>query len=192
MRIGTIRHMLTAGALALGLVALTGAPAAAVPTPTQEQQVAAAPVAQVTGTFTDALGGAGTATGTFVPSRFFVEGDRVLAEGVLDLVLVDSAGQQVDPAGQTVSLPVTLPPTGGASIQAICQVLDLVLGPLDLDLLGLQVHLDTVHLNISAESGPGNLVGNLLCAIAGLLDGVSPNLQALVILLNAILALLSL
>jgi hypothetical protein len=51
-----------------------------------------------------------------------------------------------------------------------CEILDLVLGPLDLDLLGLVVFLDTVHLNITAQQGPGNLLGNLLCAVAGLLD----------------------
>jgi hypothetical protein len=57
-----------------------------------------------------------------------------------------------------------------AVAQAGCQILDLVLGPLDLDLLGLVVHLDTVHLNITAVPGQGNLLGNLLCAIAGLLN----------------------
>ena len=51
-----------------------------------------------------------------------------------------------------------------------CQILDLTLGPLDLNLLGLMVHLDTVHLNITAQSGPGNLLGNLLCGVAHLLD----------------------
>lgn len=66
-----------------------------------------------------------------------------------------------------------------------------MLGPLDLDLLGLVVHLNQVHLNITADAGPGNLLGNLLCAIAGLLDpGPLSNLQALVNLLNQILAIL--
>jgi len=51
-----------------------------------------------------------------------------------------------------------------------CQILDLTLGPLDLNLLGLMVHLDRVHLNITAQSGPGNLLGNLLCGVAHLLD----------------------
>ena len=46
-----------------------------------------------------------------------------------------------------------------------------MLGPLDLDLLGLQVHLDKVVLDITAVPGAGNLLGNLLCAVAGLLDG---------------------
>jgi hypothetical protein len=64
-----------------------------------------------------------------------------------------------------------------------CQILDLVLGPLDLDLLGLVVHLDTVHLNITAVPGPGNLLGNLLCAVAGLLDA-NGGTNALATLLN--------
>jgi len=53
-----------------------------------------------------------------------------------------------------------------------CPILHLELGPLDLDLLGLRVHLDRVVLDVTAVPGPGNLLGNLLCAIAGLLDGV--------------------
>lgn len=56
--------------------------------------------------------------------------------------------------------------------QEPCPILHLELGPLDLDLLGLVVHLDRVVLDVTAEPGPGNLLGNLLCAIAGLLDGV--------------------
>jgi hypothetical protein len=43
-----------------------------------------------------------------------------------------------------------------------CEILDLTLGPLDLNLLGLVVHLDTVHLNITAVPGAGNMLGNLL------------------------------
>lgn len=53
-----------------------------------------------------------------------------------------------------------------------CPILHLDLGPLNLNLLGLTVHLDEVVLDIVAVPGPGNLLGNLLCAIAGLLDGV--------------------
>lgn len=67
-----------------------------------------------------------------------------------------------------------------------CQILDLTLGPLDLNLLGLMVHLDTVHLNITAQQGPGNLLGNLLCAVAGLLDQ-NGGTNALAMLLNRLL-----
>jgi hypothetical protein len=52
------------------------------------------------------------------------------------------------------------------SPMAICPVLDLTLGPLDLNLLGLMVHLDTVHLVITADS-EGGVLGSLLCSLAG-------------------------
>jgi hypothetical protein len=53
-----------------------------------------------------------------------------------------------------------------------CPILHLELGPLDLNLLGLRVQLNQVVLDVTAIPGPGNLLGNLLCALAGLLDGV--------------------
>jgi hypothetical protein len=56
--------------------------------------------------------------------------------------------------------------------QDACPILHLELGPLDLNLLGLRVQLNQVVLDVTAVPGPGNLLGNLLCAVAGLLDGV--------------------
>jgi hypothetical protein len=79
------------------------------------------------------------------------------------------------------------PKAAAAATPLSCQVLDLVLGPLDLNLLGLKVHLDTVHLNITAVGGAGNLLGNLLCSVAGLLDGTT----GLNGILNGILGLLN-
>jgi hypothetical protein len=58
-----------------------------------------------------------------------------------------------------------VPPTPGS-----CPILTLDLGPLDLDLLGLRVALNEVNLLIEAIPGGGELLGNLLCAVAGLLD----------------------
>ena len=52
------------------------------------------------------------------------------------------------------------------SAQRICPILDLRLGPLDLNLLGLIVHLDQVHLTITADSN-GGLLGSLLCSLSG-------------------------
>jgi hypothetical protein len=52
-----------------------------------------------------------------------------------------------------------------------CDILLLDLGPIHLDLLGLVVDLSAIHLDIHAVPGAGNLLGNLLCAVAGLLDG---------------------
>jgi hypothetical protein len=48
---------------------------------------------------------------------------------------------------------------------ATCQVLNLVLGPLHLDLLGLVVDLNKVNLNITATRGQGQL-GDTFCQLA--------------------------
>jgi hypothetical protein len=45
----------------------------------------------------------------------------------------------------------------GAGSGPGCQILDLTLGPLNLNLLGLVVTLNQVHSNITAVRGPGNL-----------------------------------
>ena len=60
--------------------------------------------------------------------------------------------------------------TAAAAAARSCSILHLVLGPLNLNLLGLKVHLNKVVLNIDAQAGSGNLLGNLLCAVAHLLD----------------------
>jgi hypothetical protein len=88
--------------------------------------------------------------------------------------------------------------TGSASAaQASCQVLDLVINPITLNLLGLVVHTDTIHLNITAVPGAGNLLGNLLCGILGILNpptgGTAGGLTGVQLahLLNAILGALT-
>lgn len=76
-----------------------------------------------------------------------------------------------------------------ANQQAVCDVLNLVLGPLHLELLGLIVDLNQVVLNITADPA-GGLLGGLLCALAGGLP-VPPNpLQPIIDLLNQILGIL--
>jgi hypothetical protein len=63
-------------------------------------------------------------------------------------------------------------PVRVASHQGTCQILDLILGPLHLDLLGLVVDLygrtkrDPVQVTITGEPGHG-LLGDLLCSLAG-------------------------
>ena len=73
--------------------------------------------------------------------------------------------------------------------QLSCQILRLSIGAIDLNLLGLTVHLNPVLLIINAVPGPGNLLGNLLCAIVNLLNGGGP-LGPIAALLNQLLALL--
>lgn len=163
---------------ALGLATVGANPASAAPS----AQATAVPSTPVTGTFTDAAGGAGAFAGGFTPTKFAARNGKLLATGTLTGTLTDSTGGAIGTVTRTVSMPA-------AVAQASCQILDLVLGPLHLDLLGLVVDLNQVHLTINAVPGPGNLLGNLLCAITHLLDG-SPSAGSLAAILNFLLALL--
>lgn len=57
--------------------------------------------------------------------------------------------------------------------QPTCQVLDLVVGPLNLKLLGLVVDLKKVHLAVTATRGQGKL-GDLFCDLADNNNSGSP------------------
>jgi len=63
----------------------------------------------------------------------------------------------------------------GGTTPGATDILNLSVGPLDLNLLGLEVQLDDcnggpVTVDITAESGPGKLLGNLLTGLSHLLD----------------------
>jgi hypothetical protein len=46
----------------------------------------------------------------------------------------------------------------------------LTLGPLHLNLLGLVIDLNQLNLNITGQTGAGNLLGNLLCGLTNSLN----------------------
>jgi hypothetical protein len=129
-------------------------------------------------------------TGTYRVKRFVAEGNKVFAEGTLKGTL---KGRDIRRTG--VRVPVSSPTFGAtglatASQADLCQVLDLTLGPLDLNLLGLIVHLNKVHLDIDADPA-GGLLGSLLCSLAGGIPPTpAPGVAQVVALLNAILAIL--
>jgi len=100
---------------------------------------------------------------------------------------VDANGTQLGTVSRTVTIPVNT--TNAANAPLACGILNLTLGPLNLNLLGLVVTLNQVHLTITAVPGAGNLLGNLLCSLVGLLNG-GGSLSAISALLNSILALL--
>lgn len=145
---------------------------------------------------TGSAGDAGTFAGTFHIQRFERAGDGINAVGTISGVLTTPAGARNVVTAATA--PLDLAASGAAAAtaantvslqQAACEILHLELGPLDLNLLGLVVHLDRIVLDISAQPGAGNLLGNLLCEVAGLLDPLG-SLQQIVSLLNRILGLL--
>ncbi|MDP3893132.1 hypothetical protein [Nocardioides sp.] len=163
--------------------------------------------AKVKGTYTDPDSGhTGKVVAKFVPEEFIDEGGALAVTGTLSGVF---AGKLPQGQERHFSVPVTLPVTGAdavgeatpssfqnASFQPAsshgCSILHLDLGPLDLNILGLQVDLSQIVLDIVAQPGAGNLLGNLLCAVAGLLDGGGGGLGGLldgvIAFLNGLLA----
>ena len=121
--------------------------------------------------------------GTFTLQRFVATATGVNAVGLLTGIVTPTGGVPTAIV-QNVVVPVTA--TQVPTAAATCPILHLDLGPLALDLLGLQVNLSQVVLDIVAQSGAGNLLGNLLCSVTGLLD--SPG--GLARLLNQILGIL--
>jgi hypothetical protein len=130
---------------------------------------------RITGT----IPGVSQFVGTFTVEEFAVRNGQLVALGTLEGRLKDLATGTVQQVSQQIALPVT----GGSGS---CQILRLELGPLDLNLLGLRVQLNRVVLVITAERG--SLLGDLLCAIANLLNGSA--LGGLAGLLNNLLAAL--
>ena len=123
-------------------------------------------------------GGGGTFSGTLQLQRFANQNGQLTALGVVSGTVTAADG--------TVSSVLTNVAIPAAVADATCQILHLDLGPLSLNLLGLQVNLSQVVLDITAQSGAGNLLGNLLCSVANLLN--DPNGLARV--LNSVLDLL--
>lgn len=167
-----IRHSIRFAAPVVAVAVLLGTSPVAMAAPAQakKQQAVSVPVV--------GSGTAGTFTGALNITSFAVQNGQVVALGTVTGVLTNAAGA-VTSIVQAVTLPVSV-------AQATCDILHLDLGPLALDVLGLQVNLSRVVLDVTAQAGAGNLLGNLLCSIAGLLD--SPG--GLARLLNDLLGIL--
>jgi hypothetical protein len=131
--------------------------------------------------------------GTFNLQRFANDNGQLVAIGTIAGTVTDLAGNVVGSSLQTVSIPVTAsgggaPTATGIQAAAVsCAILHLDLGPLHLNLLGLQIDLSRIVLDITAIPGAGNLLGNLLCAVANLLNDPTGLAQ----LLNQILDILN-
>jgi hypothetical protein len=143
----------------------------------------------------------GTLAGTFSISRFEIEDGVLVAKGQLNGTITDTAGIVARTIVTNVAWPVANASgspvadaaaacDSAAETAQACDILNLVLGPLHLDLLGLVVDLNQVILNITATTGAGDLLGNLLCAITGLLDAGSLG-QQVVNLLNQLVGVLA-
>jgi hypothetical protein len=144
--------------------------------------------------------------GTYTIDRFATRNGKTVAVGTLRGTMrkngktkrVRQAGV-IMPAAATGAGPADLPGATAAQnlpdIPTACQVLNLKLGPINLNLLGLVVRTNAINVRIDAVPGAGNLLGNLLCSITNLLNPggalgpLTGAINQLTAALNALLAL---
>ena len=136
-----------------------------------------------TGTLTSL--GTGTFSGTFNVQQFANQNGNLTAIGTLVGTLTNTLGQVTTIVLNNVAMTVT-------NASGSCQILTLTLGPLHLDVLGLVIDLNQVNLTITAVPGAGNLLGNLLCDVANLLNSNGGLLTSITDLLNQIVGALRL
>lgn len=136
-------------------------------------------------------------SGTYSIQRFVVKGSKVYSVGTLKGRL---KGRKVTRYGVMIPASLTGGANGAKTSQATCQVLHLVLGPINLNLLGLHVTLgggvnadQPIVLDITAVQGEG-LLGDLLCgltnSLSGTLSQLNGQLQQLSATLNSLISLL--
>jgi hypothetical protein len=173
----------------------TLAPVNAAPRPASSSKAPAAkpdqPVSktQSVSSFVQGVTSAGSFYGIVSVNQFAVLSGVLTAAGTFSGFVTPSGGSTSSVTQNFTGVPVT-------AIDPSCSILTLTLGPLNLNLLGLVVTLNQVNLTISAISGAGNLLGNLLCDVANLLNpggplsGLSSLLTNLVTALNSLLSAL--
>jgi hypothetical protein len=135
--------------------------------------------------------------GTYGIYKFVVKNRKVWSVGTLSGRL---KGLHVTRGN--VMMPASVNDGSAAQAAVTCTVLHLVLGPINLNLLGLHVTLgggtaadQPIVLDIKAQQG-GGLLGDLLCGLTnalgtgGILGQLSGQLQQLATTLNSIIALL--
>ena len=128
------------------------------------------------------IAGVGTFVGSITTNSFTAVNGVLYAVGSVTGTLTTLTG-----ATQTITnAPISVPITG---LTGSCPILALHTGQITLNLLGLNVVLSPIDLTITAQAGPGNLLGNLLCSVANLLNN-NGSLTQIAALLNQILGAL--
>ena len=151
-------------ALAATVLLSLVAPAVAQAAPDRDLNV---PIQQ---TVINAEGETVTLDGTYDIERIAVADGQTVAYGDLTY----SVSEAIDGQGTGPATMDDVRAVVGSDRGSRCRILTLDIGPAFLDLLGLQVRLSRVELDITAVTGPNRLLGNLLCAVTGLLDPPNP------------------
>jgi hypothetical protein len=183
-------------AMTVGLTSFTVAGSSAAVT-SSKSVVGKSDLGKITSEVTGKTSAGDKVGGSFTPIKVIERDGVMYVKGFLKGVIQDAGPNTKFSGVQNIPIKkINGSPLSGrvAANASACNILNLVLGPLDLNILGLRIQLNQVKLDITAVPGAGNLLGNLLCAVAGLLDGtpLAGLLGQLGTLLNQILAALNL
>jgi hypothetical protein len=149
--------------------------------------------------------------GAVTVTRFVQQGGTIFAEGSLTGEVTNKKGKVTHAVEETVQLPVTVVAGEAAAaqdaasqgnakrataLQPVCDVLFLQLGPITLNLLGLNLQVgggldgtEPIIVEITADPS-GGLLGQLLCGLAGGVPLPLDQLIQVLQLLNALFGLL--
>jgi hypothetical protein len=140
--------------------------------------------------------GGGSFAGTLSIQKFAVRDDQLVAIGIISGTATGAMGFTM---GTTLTGPLALPvkvepQAPGLGIlrsqvvaQQACDVLNIEIQPITIDVLGLQVTTLPVGINVTADGTGTNVLGHLVCTILATVG----NVLGLVDLLNALLGLLT-
>jgi len=152
---------------------------------------AAKPEAKLVVPLTGTVISGGTFTGSFSIAGFENRGGAIYAIGIVSGVISGPSARTgiSGPLALLVTATTGQPRATPSAVtaQATCDVLHLSFGGITLDLLGLDVVLSPVTLDLTGGSGP---LGNLVCQIVSLLNTAGNVVGLVVNLLNTLLGLL--
>jgi hypothetical protein len=140
----TVAALAATGVIAaVGIAAAGSGPSATVP---------------VTGTAAGGLTFAGTMTVTGAA----VQDGQNVALGTISGTLQDAAGNTV---GSVTAVPVAATVAGDP-----CTLLSFSIGPIDINVIGIAVHIDPIGASVTLSG----LLGNILCPLLGLTTTTTP------------------
>jgi hypothetical protein len=147
------------------------------PHPVMAQQFSTASTARLISVPVTGSGGGGTFAGTFRLQQFAPNQGQIVANGLISGMMTAANGTTTSVA-QTVSVPVQAPTPS-------CQLVHLDLGPLNLNVLAVQVSVNPIAVDIAPQLG-STALNSLLCSTAGVANNPTDFANTLNQILNSL------
>jgi len=120
--------------------------------------------------------------------RIYIKNDRVFVSGKIQGTI---GRTKFDDDFTDIVIDIGLSAKKRGVSQISCGIIYLNLGPITLDVLGIVMQTSEIVLDLTGLTCANNLVGNLMCVLANLLDGgtATPGVSDLVVALQSLMVL---